>query len=593
MNGIVLNNTGATAGLTVSGNAGSCTSAGTCTGGAIQNTTGDGLALTNTRNVSLTRLFVGTAANHGINATTVNGLTLASARVQDAGNGDNEHGLNLVNVTGTVTIDATTFSGASEDLIHLENNNTNVTLNVTNSSQFSYPASIGGFANSAILLLPGGTAAVTASIQNATFTNIRGVAAQIGANLLNSTGTQNFTFSNNTINVTIAGRASGVVVGGQELTTTNITIANNAFTGAGGNGVISIDTNDTSRVQGTVSGNQITNPPGIGMFVAVDEAATNDIVFDNNTITNSGGDGIQAVNFGGVGVSTMQLAITNNLINGHSAALAQSFVGGISFTGFEDTSCVVLRGNNVTGTPASPTQCGGAPCVDHYLEEVGGTLTLEEVPNTAATTASAAYVNSINDAGPVTIFGTIDLTNGATCNVALMAEGGERPARRTASTVEQEDLTRLVRAAAHRLDGRTADGGDRAGITADTVASLGLRLTDLADGQLGRVAGGHLSLDRHAAGWGWFIDPTPDQDEEYEPASPETGERRAKAGGPADGKMDLLTALMHEMGHARGEIDVDAVSHAGELMAAKLKPGVRRSPPAVQDRRNDGGAFPE
>jgi hypothetical protein len=157
VNGIVLNNTGATAGLTVSGNAGSCTSAATCTGGAIQNTTGDGLVLTNTRNVSLTRLFVGTAGNQGINATTVNGLTLASARVQDAGNGDNEHGLNLVNVTGTVTIDATTFSGASEDLIHLENNNTNVTLNVSNSSQFSYPASIGGFANSAILILPGGT----------------------------------------------------------------------------------------------------------------------------------------------------------------------------------------------------------------------------------------------------------------------------------------------------------------------------------------------------------------------------------------------------------------------------------------------------
>ena len=76
-NGIVLNNTGATAGLTVTGQRrGSCTSAATCTGGAIQNTTGDGFALTNTRNVSLTRLFVGTAGNHGINATAVNGLTL-------------------------------------------------------------------------------------------------------------------------------------------------------------------------------------------------------------------------------------------------------------------------------------------------------------------------------------------------------------------------------------------------------------------------------------------------------------------------------------------------------------------------------------
>ena len=56
--------------------------------------------------------------------------------------------------------------------------------------------------------------------------------------------------------------------------------------------------------------------------------------------------------------------------------------------------------------------CGGAPCVDDYLEEVGGTFRLEEIPNTAATTANAAYVNSTKDDGPVTIFGIIDLSNG-------------------------------------------------------------------------------------------------------------------------------------------------------------------------------------
>jgi hypothetical protein len=231
-----------------------------------------------------------------------------------------------------------------------------------------------------------------------------------------------------------------------------MTIANNTFNGAGGNGVISIDTNDTSRVQGTVSGNQITNPPGIGMFVAVDEAATNDIVFDNNTITNSGGDGVQAVNFGGAGVSTMQLALTNNVVSGHSANTAVNFVGGISFTGFEDSSCVVLRGNSVTGTPTGPAQCGGAPCVDYYLEEVGGATTLEEVPNTAATTANAAYVNSINDAGPVTVFGVIDLTNGATCNVAMMAAAGERPVRRPAEVLDQTHLPALLSAAGHGVE---------------------------------------------------------------------------------------------------------------------------------------------
>ena len=107
----------------------------------------------------------------------------------------------------------------------------------------------------------------------------------------------------------------------------------------------------------------------------------------------------------------MQLAITNNLINGHSANTAQSFVGGISFTGFEDTSCVVLRGNNVTGTPCQPDRS----VVGHHASTTisrrsDGTSDAGGGPeHRHATTANAAYVNSINDAGPVTIFGTIDL----------------------------------------------------------------------------------------------------------------------------------------------------------------------------------------
>jgi large repetitive protein len=580
VNGIVLVNTGALGGLTVTGIGGACTSAGTCSGGAIQNTTGDGISLTNTRTVSLTRVFVGTAANHGINATSVNGLTLSNSRVQDSGNADNEHGFNLINATGTIAIDATVFSGAAEDLIHLENNNTNVTLNVLNNSQFIYPTVVGGLANSAILLLPGGSSAVTASIQNSTFTNIPNLSAQISANLAASSGTQTFTFSGNTVDVSLAARSGGVFVGGQELTTTNMTITNNTFNGVGGNGVISVDTNDASTVQGTISGNVINDPPGIGMFVAVDEDGTNDIVVDNNTITNSGGDAIQTVNFGGAGVSTMQLAITNNTISGHSANTSVNFVGGLSFTGFEDNSCLVVRGNNVTGTPASATQCGGAPCVDYYIEEVGGAVTLEEVPNTGATTADAAYVNSINDAGPVTVFGVIDLTNGATCNVALMAAGGERPARRPARDLEKSAIARVLRAASRIMDGtRTPSIDARRRI--ETVAHLPeLYVTDLADGQLGRLAGGHISIDRDAAGWGWFVDPTPHEDEEYEAGPSGSGELRAKPGGPADGRMDLLSVLLHEAGHTLGQADVDPVAHPDVVMAAKLKAGVRRRPRA-------------
>jgi Bacterial Ig domain len=382
-NGIVGSNTGALGNLVVTGDGDGNPDGG---GGTIQNTTGHGISLSSTLSPSLTDLSV-----------------------VNAGNADNEYGLLLTNVGGTVTLDDMTFNNAADNLVYLTSTSSS-TLNVTG-SVFSYPSVISGTANSAMLLEPSGAANLTASITGTTFTDIVSASTQIGANTLNASGTLSLTFSNNTIN-SGPGRAGGVVVSGQELTTTGLTITNNTFTGAGGNGVISIDTNDTSTVTGTISNNIISNPPGIGIFSAVDESATSTLTFNGNTITNSGGDGIQLVNFGGVGTSTMNATVTNNTVNGHSLNTAVSFVGGISVTGFEEVMDLQLTGNAVTGTPASPTQCGGAPCVDYYLEEVGGTFRLEEIPNTAATTANAAYVNSTNDAGPVTIFGVIDLSNG-------------------------------------------------------------------------------------------------------------------------------------------------------------------------------------
>jgi hypothetical protein len=383
-NGITLTSTGSSGSLVITGDGDGNPDGG---GGTIQNTTSHGVSLSSTLSPSL-----------------------ADIAITNAGDADNEYGLLLTNVGGTVTLDDTSFHNAADNLVYLTST-TSSTVNVTGST-FTYPGVISSTANTAILLEPGGTANLTASVTGSTFTDIFNASTQIGANTAGASGTLSLTFSNNTIN-SAAGRAGGVVVSGQELTTTSLTITNNTFTGAGGNGVISIDTNDMSTVTGTISNNIINTPPGIGIFSAVDEAATSTLMFNGNTITNSGGDGIQLVNFGGVGSSTMNATVTNNTVNGHSLNTAVSFVGGISVTGFEEVMDLQLTGNTVTGTPASPTQCGGAPCVDYYLEEVGGTFRLEEIPDTPATTATAAYVNATNDAGPVTIFGVIDLSNGA------------------------------------------------------------------------------------------------------------------------------------------------------------------------------------
>src|SRR5262249_58612840 len=57
-------------------------------------------------------------------------------------------------------------------------------------------------------------------------------------------------------------------------------------------------------------------------------------------------------------------------------------------------------------------------------------------------------------------------------------------------------------------------------------------------------------IDRGAAGHGWFVDPTPLADEEYAPAA--WGALAAPAGTPAGDHLDLLTAVLHELGNLAG-----------------------------------------
>jgi len=54
-------------------------------------------------------------------------------------------------------------------------------------------------------------------------------------------------------------------------------------------------------------------------------------------------------------------------------------------------------------------------------------------------------------------------------------------------------------------------------------------------------------------------------------------ELRGQAGGAAN-RVDLLTVVMHELGHELGMADVDGTVAVGDLMAETLTPGVRRLP---------------
>jgi Ca2+-binding RTX toxin-like protein len=101
-----------------------------------------------------------------------------------------------------------------------------------------------------------------------------------------------------------------------------------------------------------------------------------------------------------------------------------------------------------------------------------------------------------------------------------------------------------------------------------------VQMVNFSDMTLGKTIGASVLIDLDAAGWGWFVDATPFNDVEFG-LSLSSVEKTALETSPAFGRMDLLTVVMHEMGHVLGFADLDP--NAGALMSETLDAGTRRA----------------
>ncbi|BAZ46381.1 DNA/RNA non-specific endonuclease [Chondrocystis sp. NIES-4102] len=153
----------------------------------------------------------------------------------------------------------------------------------------------------------------------------------------------------------------------------------------------------------------------------------------------------------------------------------------------------------------------------------------------------------------------------------------------------------------------------------ETQLDIDFQITDLPTGQLAEATitgfddsgvpnAGTILIDHDANGVGWFIDSTPLESSEFGVQNSETY-LLAAADSEANGKYDLLTAVLHELAHLYGFIDgyagysdrletkngttkfigddftttlngehLDKEAHPHDLMNTHLAPGVRKLP---------------
>ncbi len=146
----------------------------------------------------------------------------------------------------------------------------------------------------------------------------------------------------------------------------------------------------------------------------------------------------------------------------------------------------------------------------------------------------------------------------------LDAQGSTPPA--TATQITQDELTPLVHAALARYE--------QAGVPPDILAQLGtvqFLVGNLPGNLLGLAEPGVVILDDDAAGFGWFIDPTPTLDEEFDTYGHAIALK-------AQGHADLFTVILHELGHQLGLGDLDPATNPNHLMTEGLTLGQRLLP---------------
>jgi hypothetical protein len=270
---------------------------------------------------------------------------------------------------------------------------------------------------------------------------------------------------------------------------------------------------------------------------------------------------------------------TGIFTGGRSPTVRQFGLG----AGFPDTS-VDLTGTGInlsSGHPFTVTLTYDGTTLTETIRDTvtGATFTTTFVVNIAALVGSdVGYVGFTGGTGGLSVVTDIsswtyqDTIPKHDTQPQLTAEGPAAPADVGALTAGELGPVAEQAVAAWIASGVTQEQAALLRAVRFQVAAIGGGVLGLTE-----LGGTVVILDATAAGYGWFVDPTPADDSEFgSVVAP--GELRAGPGSPAFGRIDLLTVLEHELGHVLGLSDLDPLSAPHDLLTETLGAGVRRFP---------------
>ncbi len=327
-------------------------------------------------------------------------------------------------------------------------------------------------------------------------------------------------------------------------------------------------------------------------------ASGGDIKILNNNFTMTGADAqeILELRFRPTNASTIDLLVDGNIGTGNTTSRFLDIDSEASAT----VNATVTNNNftNIHGTPGQSIDFASEAATASLCANVSGntlspnTITLTETAgNMTVTQASAAAVAAANGGATVTVVGTPTFgvppcalpvnammatpTKSKTAittdedESVLFAERNEGPGDANVLQLSSATLSMLVQSGIARWE--------QAGVSEESLnklRSISVDIADLPEGQLASANSRRILFDLTGAGYGWFYDMSPGDDFEFD-LQVLSRQREALASSAAYGQMDLLTAVMRQLGSLLPKEETKA---HGSLMQNTLAPSVRRAP---------------